>query len=161
MEPYQPLLGSSRISCVNIRLSLYGKILLAITILLSMGFGVTLYLCQHAEPQIDFFCPSNGICNSTSVVDVLKYQRCADSKNSPIITWCDKLNCSESSCAQYLFNCGLETSQGLNCVSLLSKSKGWCSSHDGTLFFFVLFSIFFPVTLVFCLLFCLLEYNLI
>ena len=157
MDTYQALPGSSRTLCVKMRLSIPGYIVLAGTILFSMGFGFTLYLCQHAEPQIDFFCPSNGICNSTSVVDVLKYQRCADSKNSPIITWCDKLNCSESSCAQYLFNCGLETSQGLTCVSLLSKSNGWCSSRNGSLVLFVFFSIFFPLHLIAFFIICFVE----
>ena len=159
MYTYQALPGSSRFSCVNIKLSLTGKILLAITSLLSLGVGISLYLYEQAEPQIDLFCPSNGICDGTSVLNVLKYQRCVGSK-APPNTWCEKLNCSESSCAQYQFNCGLETSEGLfNCVPLLPKSNGWCSSRGGTFFFFVLFSIFFTISLIICLFHCLIEYT--
>lgn len=144
-----------RLPCVNIRLSLPGKIALVMAILLSIGFGLTLYLCEHAKPQIDFVCPSNEICNSTSVPNVLKYQRCTtSSKNLTNNTWCGKLNCSESSCAQYLFNCGLETSQGISCVSLLFKTGGFCGSRTGSFVLFVLFSVFFAISLLFLVVIC-------
>lgn len=103
-------------------------------------FGITLSICKNAPPTLKYFCPSNGTC-SIGTVSIIKYQNCDDKNLISNQSWCEKLNCNKSFCAEYILNCGFETSQGIQCVPFQSEPEGWCSSNSSSLVFLVLSAI--------------------
>lgn len=113
-------------------------------VVFAIGFALTLVSCEGAPPKVDFFCPMNGNCTA-GVVQIAKYQKCDILEQT---SWCSVLNCTQESCAKYLFNCELETSTGAECVPFQYESQGFCESRRGSLILFIVCAIFMFFTLI-------------